>query len=82
MSELKPNAIEYDHIPKREAVHKCKECGDNFKEYLYWENCRNCNDGETDEGYRCMSCGGKGEYEEWVTDICEGCLTDYLENER
>lgn len=68
-----------DYIPRKKGVkHTCKNCTCEFDEYLYWESCQSCNDGEDDEGRSCLSCGGKGEYEEWVKTTCEDCLRESI----
>ena len=60
---------------ERNEVCKCRECKQEFKAYDYWEDCRNCNDGEDYEnGNMCFSCGGSGTLDSVVKDICQNCL--------
>lgn len=68
-------------IPTRDINHTCSKCKKEFKEYLYWKNCGSCNDGTTEEGYSCLWCAGHGKREEWVTDQCEHCLIEYIEEQ-
>ncbi len=52
----------------------CEECKQEFKSYHYYEDCNNCNDGETYEGETCRSCGGTGEHNSIVKNMCQDCL--------
>jgi len=58
-------------------VCNCRKCKKEFKAYNYWEHCPNCHDGETSYGLMCHACGGRGDLESVVKDICQDCL--YLE---
>jgi hypothetical protein len=59
----------------------CEKCKREFKSYHYYEDCNNCNDGETDEGKECHACGGMGEHNSIVKDQCQDCLYLYLTND-
>jgi len=64
----------------KKIVHTCKECQETFNEYLYYENCKECNgEGSTWEYGTCLGCGGTGDHDEWVKDICEWCLRNRLQ---
>lgn len=56
----------------------CKKCKMLFKSYHYYEDCSNCNDGETHDGEMCLACKGIGEHNSIVKDLCQDCLYLYL----
>jgi hypothetical protein len=56
---------------------ECKKCKCRFDEYLYTENCQ-CNDGTDENGNTCNGCGGIGNFDKMVYDMCENCLRDSL----
>ena len=62
------------YFKESDQVCNCKDCKTDFKAYYYWEDCSNCNDGETYEGDECRSCGGSGTHDSFVKDICQDCL--------
>lgn len=64
----------------RETTEKftCKTCKKEFRSFHYYEECTNCNEGETWEGEWCMACGGTGEHNSIVKDQCQDCLYIYL----
>ena len=62
---------------------KCSECGREFQEYEFTEDCWNCNgDGEVEKEmeweyepslYTCSTCKGKGHVTYKVSNLCNNC---------
>jgi len=68
-----------DNILRKKGVkHVCETCKDEFEEYLYFENCCNCEDGCDINGNCCKNCNGSGEHTSWVKNECEDCLRTWL----
>lgn len=73
--------MSHPFFTERTETCNCRTCNKDFKAYNYWEDCPNCNDGETDEGRECPSCGGSGTLDSVAKNICQDCLYVLLTKE-